>query len=160
MDARELECRFPTDAAPASCSFSLRVVLDRKLRPDQLGNVVDCASPNERQTDTVDQDGHARVHLELAVRIGPQNANVSVVLRARLVRDYLQVVILDFLGDLHLVLVSMASSWLYSHAQCERRAVLALGDLPELRNGTVGSDDAGFTIAVHLWLLGLLRLAY
>lgn len=86
---------FPADTATATCTFGLRVVLDSELGSDQFGDIVDGATTYECQTDAVNQDTYAWVHLEL------------------------EIIIFDLFGKLQLVLVAVASSWFDSHSQCQ-----------------------------------------
>lgn len=89
----KLDDGLPTDTAAATCALGLRVVLDGKLRANELGDIVDSASAYECQTDAVDQDGHARMHFEL------------------------KIVLFDLFSDLYLVLIAVTSSRFYSDSQ-------------------------------------------
>lgn len=184
---REILCgldgRFPANTATASCTLGLWVVLDGKLRADELGDIVDGAAAYERQTDAVHQDAHTRVYFELAVdssrpvrcaikgrrfRVSWQrglmekNGFVSIRIRKRIEKraaGYLQVIILDFFGELHLVLIPVASSWFYGYPESQRRIVLALCNILEPGNGAVCGDDGRFPIAIHFGLLGFFWLS-
>lgn len=89
----KLDDGLPTDTAAATCALGLRVVLDGKLRANELGDIVDSAPAYECQTDAVDQDGHARMHFEL------------------------KIVLFDLFSDLYLVLIAVTSSRFYSDSQ-------------------------------------------